>query len=86
MKRPSFSTVVINWFCICMAAATINAYTLQSRLLFSLCSAGLGVYLLIWPVWPRNLGLYWSEDKCRRFIRILALVQILLSFIRHISF
>ena len=40
MKRPGFSTVVINWFCICIAAAIINAYTLQSRLLFSLCSSG----------------------------------------------
>lgn len=86
MKKPTFSGVLINWFCICVAAAIINAYTLQSRLLYSICSAGLGIYLLIWPVWPKNLGMYWQEDKCRKFIRILALIQIVLSFLRRVSF
>lgn len=86
MKKPSFSGVLINWFCICVATAIINACTLQSWLLYSICSAGLGIYLLIWPVWPKSLGMYWPEDKCRRFIRILALIQIVLSFLKRMSF
>lgn len=85
MKKPTFSGLIINWFCICLVVAIINAYTLQSRLLYSICSAGLGLYLLIRPVWPRSLGLYWPEDKCRRFIRILALIQIFISFANRIS-
>lgn len=86
MKKPTFLGVLINWFCICVVAAIINAYTLQSWLLYSICSAGLGVYLLIFPVWPKNLGLYWSEKKCRIFIRILATVQIVLSFLNRMNF
>lgn len=85
MKKPTFSGLIINWFCICVVVAIINAYTLQSWLLYSICSAGLGLYLLIRPVWPRNLGLYWPEDKCRRFIRILALIQIFISFANRLS-
>lgn len=86
MKKPTFLTVLVNWFCLCIIAAIINAYTLQSWLLYSICSAALGLYLLIFPVWPKNLGLYWSEKKCRIFIRILALIQILISFSNHMSF
>jgi len=85
MKKPTFLGVIINWICICIVAAIVNAYTLQSWLLYSVCSAGLGIYLLIWPVWPQNLGLYWPEDKCRRFIRILAVIQIFISFSNRIS-
>lgn len=56
MKKPTFLTVLVNWFCLCIIAAIINAYTLQSWLLYSICSAALGVYLLIFPVWPKKTG------------------------------
>ena len=86
MKKTTFLGVIINWFCLCIVAAIINAYTLQSWLLYSISSAGLGVYLLIWPVWPNSLGLYWSEKKCRLFIRILAAIHIIFSFSNQMSF
>lgn len=77
-----FTKVLVDWFCISMLVALINAYTLQSDLLMRLCVVGLGLYLIIHPVWPENLSLWWSEKKCRIFIRALAFALILISVLR----
>ena len=48
--------------------------------------ASLGVFLLIHPVWPGSLRVYWSEKKCRAFIRILAVSEIIFSFMTKMNF
>jgi len=86
MKRPSFLTLLINWFCISLVLHIINGYTLQSPFIYSLVRASLGIYLLIWPTWPKNLSAYWPEKKCKVFIRTLAVFEILFSFMTRMNF
>lgn len=86
MKKLTFTTLLLNWFCISLVLHIINGYTLQSPFLYSLVRASLGIFLLIHPVWPRNLSAYWPEKKCRLFIRILAVVEIVFSFLTRMNF
>lgn len=86
MKKLGFTTLLVNWFCISLVLHIINGYTLQSPFLYSLVRASLGIFLLIHPVWPGNLSSYWPEKKCRLFIRILAVAEIIFSFMTRMNF
>lgn len=86
MKKLTFTTLLINWFWISLVLHIINGYTLQSPFIYSLVRASLGIFLLIHPVWPRNLSAYWPEKKCKRFIRILAAAEIVFSFLTRMNF
>lgn len=81
MKKPTFFSVISIWFCLSIVVTVISAYTINTPLITNICAAALGVYLLIWPVWPKGLDGYWPEEKCRLFIRILAVVEIILAFV-----
>ncbi|MBQ8216447.1 MAG: hypothetical protein IJZ91_00645 [Oscillospiraceae bacterium] len=86
MKNLSFSKVFWTWFALGLLFSLFNAYTFKSPLLHSVFMASLGVFLLIHPVWPGSLRVYWSEKKCRVFIRILAVFEIIFSFMTRMSF
>lgn len=86
MKNLSFSRLFWTWFAICMVLNFINGWFFKISLLHSIYTASIGVFLLIHPLWPKNLSYYWSEKKCRTFIRIIAAVQIALSFMTRMNF
>jgi len=86
MRKLSFWNLLLRWFFLTLVLAVVNAYTLKSALLQNLIQASLGIWLLIWPVWPEQLGFWYAEKTCRRIIRITAAVQILLAFRTKFNF
>ena len=86
MRKLSFWNLLLRWFFLTMVLTAVNAYTLKSPLLQNFIQASLGIYLLIRPVWPENLGRWYSETTCRRIIRITSVVQIILAFLTKLNF
>ena len=75
------------WMAVGFAASILDAAVLHAPWYFgSAVRAGVGVTLLLYPVYPPALEWEskhkkpWSPAKCRRFIRIIAALEILLSF------
>ncbi|MDO4732315.1 MAG: hypothetical protein Q4B50_02195 [Bacillota bacterium] len=86
MKKLSFAKLLCLWFFFALTAHMINGLTLKSSLLASLCTASLGIFLLFCPIYPQRLAYHWDEQKCKAFIRLLAVLNILLSFVIRIRF
>jgi len=79
-KKITFWGLLGNWFVVTLILGLINMFLVKSSLLHNLILASLGIILLIYPVYPQNLENKWTPKKCRLFIRILAVIEIILSF------
>lgn len=89
MKRIgkiSFWGLLSLWFCFSVLFGGINVLFLKVPILYNITLASLGMILLIYPVYPIELTAKFSEKKCRLFIRILAIIEILLSFVTTMTF
>lgn len=79
-KKITFWGLLGNWFVVTLILGLINMFLIKSSILHNLILASLGIILLIYPVYPQNLENKWTPKKCRLFIRILAVIEIILSF------
>ena len=79
-KKITFWGLLGNWFVVTLILGLINMFLIKSSILHNLILAILGIILLIYPVYPQNLENKWTAKKCRLFIRILAVIEIILSF------
>ena len=79
-KKITFLGLLVNWFVVTLILGLINMFLIKSSILHNLILASLGIILLIYPVYPQNLESKWTPKKCRLFIRILAVIEIILSF------
>ena len=79
-KKITFWVLLGNWFVVTLILGLINVFLIKSSILHNLILASLGIILLIYPVYPQNLENKWTVKKCRLFIRILAVIEIILSF------
>ena len=79
-KKITFWGLLGNWFVVTLILGLINMFLIKSYILHNLILASLGIILLIYPVYPQNLENKWTAKKCRLFIRILAVIEIILSF------
>ena len=79
-KKITFWGLLGNWFVVTLILGLINMFLIKSSILHNLILASLGIILLIYPVYPQNLENKWTAKKCRLFIRILAVIEIILSF------
>ncbi len=68
------------WFCVALTLGVINGFFIKIPILHNLILSSLGVILLIFPIYPVNMLAKWTEKQCRIFIRILAVIEIFLSF------
>ena len=75
------------WMVVTLAASILDAAVLHAPWYFgSLVRAGVGITLLLYPVYPESLEWEtkykraWSPERCRTFIRIVAALEILFSF------
>lgn len=68
------------WICVAVPLGLLNSFFVKISILHNIILATLGIVLLIYPVYPTNLTLKWKEKQCRLFIRILAVIEIILSF------
>ena len=85
-KELTFSKVFWTWFWIDLAMMFINGATVKSSLLASAVHSTIGLFLLIHPVAPRQMVFWHGEEKSANIMRIIAAVQILLSFATVIRF
>ena len=85
-KKITFWGLLGNWFVVTLILGLINMFLVKSAILHNLILASLGIILLIYPIYPQNLESKWTPKKCRLFIRILAVIEILLSFATRTNF
>ena len=85
-KKITFWGLLGNWFVVTLILGLINMFLIKSSFLHSLILSSLGIILLIYPIYPQNLESKWTPKKCRLFIRILAVIEILLSFVTRTNF
>ena len=85
-KKITFWRLLGNWFVVTLILGLINMFLIKSSILHNLILASLGIILLIYPVYPQNLENKWTPNKCKIFIRILAVIEILLAFATRTNF
>ena len=85
-KKITFWGLLGNWFVVTLILGLVNMFLVKSSIFHNLILASLGFILLIYPVYPRNLENKWSAKKCRIFIRILAVIEIILAFATRANF
>ena len=85
-NKITFWGLLGNWFVVTLILGLINMFLVMSSILHNLILASLGIILLIYPVYPQNLENKWSAKKCRIFIRILAVIEIILAFATRTNF
>lgn len=79
-QRMTFWNLLGKWFIVVLVLGSINMFMIESSLLHNILLASLGVILLLYPVWPEELEQKYSEEKCKLFIRIIAVLEIVISF------
>ncbi len=79
-KKITFKMLLWSWCLIAFVLRFINAFTIQVPILDNIIMAGFGVNLLIYPVYPANMDKKFTEKQCRIFMRIIAVVEIIIAF------
>ena len=85
-NKITFGKLFGYWFIVALILGSLNMFLVKSSILHNLILASLGIILLIYPVYPQNLESKWTPKKCRIFIRILAVIEIILSFATRTNF
>lgn len=82
MKKSlcNFWRVFWGWIIIQVLVFFVNDRLFHSWLLNSLARSGMGIFLLIRPIYPPEFERLWSPEKSRRVIRAAAAVSIFLAF------
>lgn len=86
MKKLSFSKVLSGWFVIALISFVVNSFTLKSSMIHSVVLALLGIVLFVYPVYPNSLENRYDEKKCKVIIRVIAVIEIILSFFVQTTF
>jgi len=79
-RKITFVELLVSWFCVALMLVVINGFFIKIPILNNIITSTLGVILLIYPVYPIGLTAKLSEKKCRLFIRILAIIEIIISY------
>ena len=86
MKNLTFKKVFWSWFAFDLAMMFINGATLKSSLLASACHATIGVFLFFFPIAPMNVKATYGEQQAAKIMRILAVLEIIWSFMLKTNF
>ena len=79
-RKITFVELLVSWFCVALLLTIINGFFIKIPILHNVIMSTLGIVLLIYPVYPIGLTAKFSEKKCKLFIRILAVIEIILSY------
>ena len=79
-RKITFVELFVSWFCIALLLTVINGAFIKIPILHNIIMSTLGIILLIYPVYPMGLADKFSEKKCKLFIRIIAVIEIIISF------
>lgn len=86
LKKLSFYQLLSTWLLIAVILLMVNGFMLKSSAIHSGILASLGIFLIIYPVYPTYLENRYSEKKCKCIIRIIALAEIIFSFCIRTTF
>ena len=86
MKKLSFYQLLSTWLLAAVVLFKVNGFMLKSSVIHSGILASLGIFLIIYPVYPAYLENRYSGKKCKRIIRIIALAEIIFSFCIRTTF
>lgn len=79
-RKITFIELLVSWFCVALLLTLINGFFIKIPILHNVIMSTLGIVLLIYPVYPIGLTAKFSEKKCKLFIRVLAVIEIILSY------
>ena len=79
-RKVTFVELLVTWFCIALLLVVINGFFIKISILHNIIVSTLGIILLIYPVYPIGLTAKFSDKKCKLFIRVLAVIEIILSY------
>ena len=79
-RKITFWELLGSWICIAVILVAINGFFIEIPILNNIIASTLGIILLVYPVYPMGLTAKLSEKKCKLFIRVLALIEIIISF------
>ena len=79
-RKITFVELLVSWFCVALLLTLINGFFIKIPILHNVIMSTLGIALLIYPVYPIGLTAKFSEKKCKLFIRVLAVIEIILSY------
>ena len=79
-RKITFVELLVSWFCVALLLTLINGFFIKIPILHNVIMSTLGIALLIYPVYPVGLTAKFSEKKCKLFIRVLAAIEIILSY------
>lgn len=85
-RKITFVELLVSWFCVALMLTLINGFFIKIPILNNIIGSTLGIILLIYPVYPIGLTAKFTEKKCRLFVRVLAIIEIILSFITVMTF
>jgi len=86
MKNITFSKALLYYFIFYTVTLFINGFTVQNSFLVSLCRASFGFYLLVNPIYPNSFEYHYGREKSRKYIRIIAVILIVSSFMIKTNF
>ena len=86
MKKASFGRILCIWFFVAFVLLVINGFTLKNSIIHSAILASLGIILLVYPTYPVSLENKYDSKNCRLITRIIAIVEIIFSFLIHTTF
>ncbi|MCM1135145.1 MAG: hypothetical protein NC400_06160 [Clostridium sp.] len=80
MKKLSFGKILSGWFVAAVILFLVNSLTLKSSIAHSFILSLLGITLFIYPAYPDLLENKYDKEKCKIIMRVIAAVQVILSF------
>ena len=80
-RKITYVELLVSWFCVALLLTLINSFFIKIPILHNVIMSTLGIVLLIYPVYPIGLTTKFSEKKCKLFTRVLAVIEIILSYI-----
>ena len=86
MKKISFGRFLSVWCCAALLLLLLNGFILKNSVVHSIILSSLGLILLVYPIYPVSLENNHDAKKCRLITRIIAVIEILGSFLVHTTF
>lgn len=86
MKKISFFRLLSVWFGAAVVLLPANSFSLKNSVVHSIILASLGLVLLVYPVYPDTLSDKYDSKKCRLIVRMIAVIEIILSFLVQTAF
>ena len=86
MRKVSFGRFLSLWCITALILLLLNGFILRNSVIHSIILSSLGFILLVCPIYPVSLENNYDAKKCRLIIRIIAIIEILCSFLVHTTF